>query len=131
MKSLALQCHCSIATLYLIEPSPYSRTEMDTRNGSQLKRSASPDSDTPTKKRKTKFNNATVDLNKRFANAMKDFLVTNLNESYRENCLKTLGVSNGSEAGQKIEALLNLNFKDKQKGNPVKENSEKINGNSS
>lgn len=48
----------------------------------------------------------TVDLNLRIANAFKSVIVTTRNEEFREKCLDILGVTNGSEAGEKIEALL-------------------------
>lgn len=60
---------------------------------------------------------------------MQEVLVTTLNESFREKCLNTLDVSNGSEAGEKVQGLID-NFKGNKKQKAIKENSEKINENS-
>lgn len=81
------------------------------------------------KKQKSSYNRVTVDLTKRLSKAMKDVIVTNLNETYREKCLNTLGADNGSEAGEVIEDLI-VKFKDNKKQKAIKENSEKINENS-
>lgn len=63
----------------------------------------------PSKKAKT-----TVDLNLRIANAFKSVIVMTHNEEFRDRCLTILGVTNGSEAGKKVEALLRK-FKDSKK----------------
>lgn len=81
------------------------------------------------KKQKTKYNKVSVNLNQRLSKAIKDVLVTNLNESFREKCLRTLDSKNGSEAGEKVEKLI-VKFKDNKKQKAIKENSGKINENS-
>lgn len=103
---------------------------MEAQSSSQKKRPASPEHNNPTKKRKTKYNKATVSLTERFASSMKDLIATTHNEDFRQQCLKTLQVNNGSEAGKKIEELLEA-FKANKKGKSAKEGSEKINEKSS
>lgn len=57
---------------------------------------------------------STVDLNLRIASAFKNVIVTTRNESFREQCLQTLKVTNGSEAEKKVVELL-VKFKDSKK----------------
>lgn len=84
----------------------------------------------PPKKTRTRYNKATVNLTPRLAKAMGDVVVTNLNETYRQRCLKTLEADNGSKAAERIEELLEK-FKGNKRQKAIKENSEKINENSS
>lgn len=63
----------------------------------------------PSKKAKS-----TIDLNLRIASAFKNVIVTTRNENFRDKCLQILQVTNGSEAGKKIEKLL-VEFKDSKK----------------
>lgn len=95
------------------------------------KRPASPDSQNKpsNKKHKPTYNQVSINLTQRLAKAVKDVIVTNLNEPYREKCLTTIGADNGSEAGKKVEALI-VKFKDSKKQKAIKGNSEKINENS-
>lgn len=82
------------------------------------------------KKQKVKYNRATVNLNQRISKAISEVIVTSLNDSFRDKCLQTLDVANGSEAGEKVEDLL-AEFKGNQKQQKaIKENSQKINENS-
>jgi hypothetical protein len=83
----------------------------------------------PAKKTRTKYNRATINLTQRLAKAMGEVVVTNLNESYRQQCLKTLSAQNGSEAAERIEELLE-NFKGNKRQKAIKKSSEKINENS-
>lgn len=95
------------------------------------KRPASPESQNkPSKKKhKSSYNRVSINLNQRLAQVMKDVIVTSLNEPYREKCLTLLGADNGSEAGEKLEELLEK-FKDNKKQKAIKGNSKKINENS-
>ena len=95
------------------------------------KRPASPESQSKpsNKKRKSTYNRVSINLTERLAKAMKDVIVTNLNEPYRKKCLTTLGADNGSEAGEKIGSLI-TKFKDNKKQKTIKGNSAKINENS-
>lgn len=77
------------------------------------------DSPPAKKKRKARCIKTTVNLTQRISKAMKDVLVTTLDESFREECLSTLGVVNGSEAGKKIEELI-VKFKDNKKPKTIK-----------
>lgn len=70
-----------------------------------------------------------INLTHRLADCLKDVIVTNLDESFRDKYLATLGVKNGSGAGEKIEELI-VKFKDNEKQKAIKGNSEKINENS-
>lgn len=83
----------------------------------------------PLKKTRTRYNRVTANLNSRIAKAMGEVLVTNLHETYRQQCLNTLQVDSGSAAGEKIGVLLEK-FKGNKRQKAIKENSEKINENS-
>lgn len=108
---------------------------MDEQISQSKKRPASPPvvaTQSATKKLKTRYNRATVDLNKRLSNAFAEHLTSNLNEEHRAKCLRTLNADSGSQAGEKVEELL-AKFKGSNrisKQKTTKGSSEKINGNS-
>lgn len=102
---------------------------MEKKSPRKSKKRPAAESPSPSKKQKPRYNNSTVNLSQRIAKAMKDVLVTTLDESFREECLNILGVENGSEAGEKIEELI-VKFKDNKRQKAIKEKSEKINENS-
>lgn len=96
--------------------------KMDETSPSKSQKGPATESPPTNKQCKASYNTATVDLTQRISKAMKDVLVTTLDENFRKECLSTLGVDNGSEAGKKIEELI-VKFKDNKKLKAIKEKS--------